>query len=50
VNDLLNDLQLEPVTERLTRNESLWSTPIWFIAVIGLMLGEWFSRKLIKLS
>jgi len=50
VNDLLNDLQLEPVTERLTRNESLWSTPLWFIAVVGLMLGEWLSRKLIKLS
>jgi hypothetical protein len=50
VNELLNDLQLEPVTERLTRNESLWSTPLWFIAVVGLMLGEWLSRKLIKLS
>ena len=50
VNELLSDLQLEPVTERLTRNESLWSTPIWFIAVVGLMLGEWFSRKLMKLS
>jgi hypothetical protein len=50
VNDLLHDLDLKPVTERLTRSQSLWSTPLWFLVVIGLMIGEWFSRKLIKLS
>jgi len=50
VSDLPDDLQLESVTESFTRNRPLWSTPLWFIALVGLMLGEWFSRKMVNLS
>jgi hypothetical protein len=50
VSSLPADLKLEPVVERLTRNKALWSTPLWFTAVVMLMLGEWLSRKMIKLS
>lgn len=47
---LPDDLQLQAITERYTRNPPLWSTPLWFIALVGLMLGEWFSRKMIHLQ
>jgi hypothetical protein len=47
---LADDLQLEPITESYTRNHPLWSTPLWFIALIGLMLGEWFVRKMNNLA
>ncbi|MCL4201754.1 MAG: VWA domain-containing protein [Pirellulaceae bacterium] len=47
---LLDDLQLESVAERYTRSYPLWATPLWFLALVGLMLGEWFSRKMINLS
>ncbi len=50
VSRLPDDLKLDPVVERLTRNTALWSTPLWFAAVVMLMLGEWLSRKMIKLS
>ena len=50
VHNLANDLQVEPRIEKLTRNRALWSTPLWFTLVVGLMLGEWFFRKMIKLS
>jgi hypothetical protein len=50
VSNLPADLKREPVVERLTRNKALWSTPLWFAAVVMLMLGEWLSRKMIKLS
>lgn len=50
VHNLASDLQVEPRIEKLTRNRALWSTPLWFTLVVGLMLGEWFFRKMIKLS
>lgn len=50
VHNLVNDLQAEPRIEKLTRNKALWSTPLWFTLVVGLMLGEWLFRKLLKLS
>jgi hypothetical protein len=50
VSSLTSDLKLEPVVQRLTRNKALWSTPLWFALVVTLMLGEWLSRKMIKLS
>jgi hypothetical protein len=46
VDRLADDLQLQAITEHYTRNHPLWSTPLWFIALVGLMLGEWFSRKM----
>ena len=50
VSRLPDDLKLDAVEERLTRNTALWSTPLWFAVVVMLMLGEWLSRKMIKLS
>jgi hypothetical protein len=50
VSKLPDDLKVEAVTERHTRNFALWTTPLWFAAVVILMLGEWLSRKMIRLS
>jgi hypothetical protein len=50
VDRLADDLQLQAITEHYTRNHPLWSTPLWFIALVGLMLGEWFARKMIHLQ
>jgi hypothetical protein len=50
VSSLPGDLDLAPVIERHTRNLALWSTPLWFAVIVMLMLGEWLSRKVIKLS
>ena len=50
VHNLVKDLELRPVIERQTRSQALWTTPLWFAAVVLLMLGEWLSRKMIKLS
>jgi hypothetical protein len=50
VGQLVDDLQAEPIVERYTRNCPLWSTPLWFILLIGLMLGEWFWRKVVHLT
>lgn len=49
VNRLPGEIKLSPVIERQSRHVSLWTTPGWFIAVIGLMLSEWLIRKLIHL-
>ncbi len=50
VSNLINDIHAEPKRESLTRNHALWTTPLWFTLVVMLMLGEWLSRKMIKLS
>jgi len=50
VSAIVGDLNLEPKVETYPRNHALWSTPLWFIAVVLLMVGEWFSRKMINLS
>jgi len=50
VSNLPADLDGKPIVEKLTRNHSLWSTPLWLTLVVGLMLGEWLSRKMIKLT
>ncbi len=50
VHNLINDLRAEPRIEKMTRNQPLWSTPLWFTLVVGLMLGEWLFRKLLRLS
>jgi hypothetical protein len=47
---LVDDLHDEPLVERYTRSQPLWSSPLWFIALVGLMLGEWFWRKMIRLA
>jgi len=50
VSSLPDDLRLESIEESYTRNHPLWSTPLWFIALVGLMLSEWFFRKMINLT
>jgi hypothetical protein len=50
VDKLADDLRLEPIKESLTRTHPLWATPLWFGSVVLLMLGEWFTRKMNKLS
>lgn len=47
---LADDLPFEPIVESYTRNHPLWSTPLWFILLVGLMLGEWLIRKTINLA
>lgn len=47
---LFDDLAIKPRVEVQTRNLSLWTTPWWFGIVVALMLGEWFARKMLKLS
>ena len=49
VHNLPDDLRLDAMSERLIRNYALWTTPLWFGAVVVLMLGEWASRKMIRL-
>jgi hypothetical protein len=50
VSQLADDLQLRSATESYTRSHPLWCTPLWFIALVGLMLGEWFFRKMVHLT
>jgi hypothetical protein len=48
--NLPRDVKLEPLVEKNTRSHPLWSTPLWFILVVGLMLGEWGARKALFMS
>jgi hypothetical protein len=50
VEGLVDDIRVEPTVERLTRNHPLWTTPLWFVLVVGLMLSEWLFRKLNHLA
>jgi hypothetical protein len=50
VHRLPSDLKLEAVMQRQTRNYALWTTPLWFLAGIVLMLGEWLSRKILRMA
>ena len=50
VGNLTKDLELEPIVEHTSRTHPLWNTPLWFIVIVSLMLGEWFIRKLNNLT
>ena len=50
VHRMINDLPLSETVEHETRNRALWSTPLWFIMVVGLMLGEWLIRRMVDLQ
>lgn len=50
VKRLPDDIRLKPITETLVRNYALWSTPLWFTLVVGLLLSEWTIRKLLRLT
>jgi len=47
---LPDDLPLAPIVQHEVRNHALWSTPLWFALIVGLMLGEWFTRRLVNLQ
>jgi hypothetical protein len=51
VDQLVEDLTVRfaPSEEHIVRSHALWSTPLWFALVVGLMLGEWYARKVIGL-
>jgi hypothetical protein len=46
---LLNEIELEPFEEVEEHTYALWKTPVWFILIVGLMLGEWAVRKWVNL-
>lgn len=50
VGRLAQDMHLEPVEERVNRNHALWTTPLWFLLLMALMLGEWLGRKWVRLT
>lgn len=50
VASLPQDLHLEPLIEKNTRSHALWNTPLWFILIVSLMLGEWITRKALFMS
>jgi hypothetical protein len=50
VDQLVDDLRAEPIVELHTRTRPLWSTPLWFMLLTGLMLSEWFWRKMVHLT
>lgn len=50
VANLPQDLQARSLTQTLTNNYPLWATPLWFIAAIVLMIGEWLSRKMMNMT
>ena len=47
---LPDDIKVKPTVLDSTNNYPLWSTPLWFIVAIVLMLGEWLSRKLMNMT
>jgi len=46
---LKNLIKLTPYHVTEEHNYLLWQTPLWFIVIISLMLGEWLLRKWIHL-
>ena len=50
VSNLANDLELKSKVKIEPRNYPLWSTWLWFIPIVSLMLVEWFVRKMVNLK
>jgi hypothetical protein len=50
VANLPADIRTDTISLKSTNNHELWSTPLWFIAAMTLMLGEWLSRKLMNMT
>jgi len=50
IDRLVNDLDLQPRTVVDQKVKPLWATPLWFILVVGLMVGEWFTRKMMNMT
>ena len=49
VSRLPGEIRPAPVSDHQSRHVPLWTTPVWFLAVVALMLTEWLVRKLIHL-
>ncbi len=47
---LVDDIQLEPVTEEISRSFPIWGTPLWFIVVVTMLMAEWIARKRANLA
>lgn len=47
---LVDDLKLEPVMEEISRSFPIWGTPLWFIVIASLLMGEWLARKRANLA
>ena len=47
---MIDDIKVQAKREKVTRNHALWNTPLWFILLVVLMLGEWTARKWIRLT
>jgi len=50
VGQLADDVELRPQTETSIEVIPLWNTWFCFIAVVGLLLSEWFVRKWVNLQ
>jgi hypothetical protein len=50
VSALPDDIKVAPKIDHSVDIHPLWSTPLWFIAAIVLMIGEWLSRKLMNMT
>jgi hypothetical protein len=49
LNELVNDLDVEPKMEYSERKIGLWNTWAFLIMVLILMMGEWLARKLMNM-
>jgi len=47
---LVDDIELEPVVEEISRSFPIWGTPLWFIIVVTLLMAEWIARKRANLA
>ncbi|MBB73020.1 MAG: hypothetical protein CMJ75_00755 [Planctomycetaceae bacterium] len=47
---LATDMALKPRQITASQQRLLWTTPVWFLTVVSLMLGEWLTRKLLRFT
>jgi hypothetical protein len=47
---IVNDMALKPRQISASHQRLLWTTPVWFLSVVSLMLGEWLTRKLLRFT
>ncbi len=49
-NQLLDHMEMTPYRCTEQHNYAIWKTPMWFILIVALMLGEWSLRKWMHLT
>ena len=47
---IVPDMALQPRQVSASHQRLLWTTPVWFLSVVSLMLGEWLTRKLLRFT